>query len=222
MPFFPTRCSSVCASCASSSSSRRRASRIRLELNAPHSPRFDVISSTADRRTPAPRRLCPGCRNRGNRSARSGEYSSPITSASACAYGRAPTTRSCARLSFDVETSSIVFVILRVFWTERRRGGGIELEPERGKRFQLAILPKVEPQPPGDLLHRLDLRVAAHSTDGNAGVHGGPDVRVKEIGFEEDLSVGDRNDVGRNVGRDVARLRLDDRQPRQRSTTHFI
>src|SRR5437867_1215968 len=121
MPFLPTRCSSVWASCASSSSSRRRASRIRFALNAPHSPRFEVMSSNAARRTPAPRADLPGCRNKGKRSASSGEYSCPMTSASACAYGRAPTTRSCARLSFDVDTSSIVLVIFFVFCTERMR-----------------------------------------------------------------------------------------------------
>ena len=38
-----------------------------------------------------------------------------MTCASASAYGRAPTTRSCARFSLDVETSSIVRVILRMF-----------------------------------------------------------------------------------------------------------
>ena len=44
-----------------------------------------------------------------------------MTSASRSAYGRAASTRSCARLSLDVETISIVRVILRVFWTERMR-----------------------------------------------------------------------------------------------------
>src|SRR2546427_9595932 len=64
-----------------------------------------------------------GWRSNGNRSARSGEYRSAITSAREAAYGRAATTRSCARFNFDVATSSIVFVILRVLWTDliRRR-----------------------------------------------------------------------------------------------------
>src|SRR5881296_3802119 len=85
---------------------RRRASRIRLALNAPHSPRFAVTTTSATRRAPWPG---GSRRNSGNRSA------------SAAAYGRAATTRSCARFSFDVATSSIVFVILRVFWTDRMR-----------------------------------------------------------------------------------------------------
>ena len=100
--------------------------------------------------------------------------------------------------------------------------GGIELRAELGKRLQLAILSQIETQAPGDLLHRLDLRVAAHATHGNAGVHRGPHVRVKEIGLEKDLPVGDRDDIGRNVGGDVARLRFDDRQGRQRASAHLV
>src|SRR3989449_3681104 len=87
---------------------RRRASRIKLALNAPHSPRLAVMTTSATRRL-----FPPGWRSSGNRSASSGAYRSPITSARAAAYGRAATTRSWARFSFDVATSSIVFVILR-------------------------------------------------------------------------------------------------------------
>jgi len=43
------------------------------------------------------------------------------------------------------------------------------------------------------------------------------DALVEEIGFEEDLTVGDRNDVGRDVGRDVAGERLDDGQRGERA-----
>src|SRR6266576_2739514 len=44
-----------------------------------------------------------------------------MTSRSACAYGRAAVTRSCARFIFDVATISIVRVILRVFSTDLMR-----------------------------------------------------------------------------------------------------
>src|SRR5207244_12799701 len=61
-----------------------------------------------------------------------------MTAARAAAYGRAAITRSCARLSFDVATSSIVLVILRVLWTDRMRrrssrGFGTSAGP-RGRR----------------------------------------------------------------------------------------
>src|SRR5258705_464184 len=40
--------------------------------------------------------------------------------------------------------------------------------------------------------------------------------------LEEDLAVGDRDDVGRDVRRQVAGLRLDDRQRRQGSAAEFV
>jgi hypothetical protein len=39
----------------------------------------------------------------------------------------------------------------------------------------------------------------------------------EQVGFEEDLAVGDRDHVGRDVGRHVACLRFDDRQRGQRA-----
>src|SRR4051812_42287479 len=44
-----------------------------------------------------------------------------MTSPNDCAYGRAATTRSCARFIFEVATISIVRVILRVFSTDLMR-----------------------------------------------------------------------------------------------------
>ncbi len=99
---------------------RARASLIRFALKAPASPRFAVSRTTAARAAPpfAER----GRRSSGKRSASSGEIQvarSPRRSA--CAYGRAATTRSCARFIFDVATISIVRVILRVFSTDLMR-----------------------------------------------------------------------------------------------------
>src|SRR5438093_3446769 len=81
---------------------------MRFELNAPARPRLPVSSTTAARFARS-----VGWRSRGNRSASSAEYRLEITSRSAVAYGRAATTRPCARFIFDVATISIVRVILR-------------------------------------------------------------------------------------------------------------
>src|SRR6266851_573588 len=135
MPFLPIRWRSTLVPCASSCSIRRRASRIRFALKAPHSPRLDVTTTSATRR-PALR----GCRNSGNRSASSGAYSSASTSARAAAYGLAAITRSWARLSFEVATSSMVRVILRVFCTDlirRRNSRGFAILARR----DLLVLP---------------------------------------------------------------------------------
>ena len=45
----------------------------------------------------------------------------------------------------------------------------------------------------------------------------GADPREEQVGLEVDLTVGDRDDVGRDVGRDVVALGLDDRQRRERT-----
>ncbi len=69
----------------------------------------------------------------------------------------------------------------------------------------------------GDLLHRLGLRRGADARHREADVHRRADALVEQVGLEEDLAVGDRDDVGRNIGRDVVGLRLDDRQRGQRA-----
>src|SRR5882724_3569707 len=99
---------------------RRRASLIRLALKPPARPRLEVSRIIAAREGP-PLAGGAGRRSSGKRSASSAVYRSAMTSRRACAYGRAATTRSWARLSFDVATSSIVLVIFRVFWTDRIR-----------------------------------------------------------------------------------------------------
>ena len=50
----------------------------------------------------------------------------------------------------------------------------------------------------------------------------GPLVAVEQVGFEEDLAVGNRNHVGRNVRRNVARLRFDERQSGERTGAMFV
>ena len=87
---------------------------------------------------------------------------------------------------------------------------------------QRAILRQVETQAAGDRLHGLGLRVAADAADRDADVDGGTHVGVEQVGFEEDLAVGDRDDVGRNVRRNVARLRFDERQRGQRAAAVLV
>ena len=90
----------------------------------------------------------------------------------------------------------------------------VEIGAELRERGELAILREVELQGRADLLGRLDRRGEADARDGEADVDGGADAGVEEVGFEEDLAVGDGDDVGRDVGGDVAGLGLDDRAAR--------
>ena len=86
-----------------------------------------------------------------------------------------------------------------------------------GERFELAVLREVEAQTAGDLLHRLDLRRATDARHRDADVDRRAHAGEEQVGLEEDLAVGDRDDVRRDVRRDVAGLRLDDRQRGERA-----
>ena len=96
-------------------------------------------------------------------------------------------------------------------------GGLVELGAELRERLQLPILGEIETKTAGDGLHRLDLSVAAHTRHRDAHVDGRPDSGEEEAALEIDLSVGDRDDVRRDVGRDVTALGLDDRKRSQRA-----
>ena len=98
----------------------------------------------------------------------------------------------------------------------------VEVAAELRERRQLAVLREVEPQRAGDLPHRLDLRRAADARHRVADVDRRTDALVEQVRLQEDLAVGDRDDVGRNVGREVAGLRLDDRQRGQRSAAELV
>src|SRR5207244_2866008 len=69
----------------------------------------------------------------------------------------------------------------------------------------------------GNLLHRLDLRGRTYARNRQTDVNGRTDALIEQVGFEEDLPVGDRDHVGRNEGRNVVALGFDDRQSGQRT-----
>ena len=74
----------------------------------------------------------------------------------------------------------------------------------------------------GHVLHRFDLGRAADPGDRHADVDGRPLIGVEQVGLQEDLAVGDRDDVGRDVGRHVVGLGLDDRQSGHRAGAEVV
>ncbi len=76
---------------------------------------------------------------------------------------------------------------------------------------------EIQPQRAGDLLHRLALSIAAHPRDADTDVDRRPYPGEEQIRLEVDLTIGDRDHVGRNVGRDLALEGLDVRQGRHRA-----
>ena len=98
----------------------------------------------------------------------------------------------------------------------------VQVRTELRERLQAPVLREVEAEPPGHRLHGLDLRVAADPRHGDADVDRRADPRVEQVLLQVDLTVGDRDDVGRDVRRHVAALGLDDRQGRQRPGAELV
>ena len=67
----------------------------------------------------------------------------------------------------------------------------------------------------GNLPHRFSLSITTYAGDRNTDVDSRSHPGVEEIRFQVDLTVGDRDNVGRNVRRNVTRLRFDDGERRQ-------
>src|SRR5690606_15547096 len=86
-----------------------------------------------------------------------------------------------------------------------------------GKGGQFAILGQVGTDTARQFLDDLGLCGATDTRHRNTGVDGGTDTGVEQVGFQEDLAVGNRNDVGRNEGGHVAGLGFDDGQRGQRT-----
>src|SRR5690606_1994348 len=105
---------------------------------------------------------------------------------------------------------------------EHSLGGRIEVGTEFGERFQVAELCLVELQRTGYLLHGFHLSVTTHAGYRDTHVDGGTYTGVEQVGFQEDLSVGDRDHVGRDISRNVSGLGFDDRQGRQRAATLYL
>ena len=99
---------------------------------------------------------------------------------------------------------------------------GVQLRAELGKCRQLAELSQVEAERAGDLPHGRYLGGATDPGDRDAGVEGGADALEEQIGEQIALPVGDRDDVGRDVSRDVVGLGLDHREPGERAATELV
>ena len=105
---------------------------------------------------------------------------------------------------------------------QRLLGGLVEVGAELREGRQLAVLGQLELEHAGHLLHGLDLGGAADAGHRDADVDGRPHALEEEVGLEEDLPVGDGDDVGRDVGRHVAGLGLDDGQRGERAAALLV
>src|SRR5579862_758393 len=98
----------------------------------------------------------------------------------------------------------------------------IEIRTELRESGHFAVLREFALDLARDLLHRLGLRRGADARHREADVHRRANALIEQVGFQEDLPVGDGDDVGRDVGGDVVGLCFDDRQRGERAALVLV
>jgi hypothetical protein len=87
-------------------------------------------------------------------------------------------------------------------------GSGIKIGTELGESGNLTVLSELELHGTSNLLHGLDLGGGTDTGDGKTDVNGGADTLVEKLGFQEDLTISDGNNVSGNVSRHITSLSL--------------
>ena len=101
-------------------------------------------------------------------------------------------------------------------------GGGIKIGTELSEGSDLTVLGKLELEGSSDLLHGLDLGGGSDTGDGESDVNGGADTLEEELGFEEDLTVGNGDNVGGNVSGHITSLGLNDGEGGEGTSTEGV
>ena len=84
--------------------------------------------------------------------------------------------------------------------------GGIKITSELGEGSHFSVLSQLQFESSGHSLHGLDLGGGSHSRHGQTDVDGRADTFVEQFGFQEDLPIGNRNDVGGDIRGHVSGL----------------
>lgn len=101
-------------------------------------------------------------------------------------------------------------------------GSGIKIGTELSEGGDFSVLGKLELERTGDLLHGLNLGGGSDSGDGETDVNGGSDSLEEELGFEEDLTVSNGDNVGGNVSGHITSLGLNDGKGSEGTSTEGI
>src|SRR5690606_16566213 len=97
----------------------------------------------------------------------------------------------------------------------------VKVRSELGESRQFPVLGQGQTDVTAELFHDLGLGCTTYPGYGDTGVHRRTDTGVEQVGFQEDLTVGDGNHVGRNERRNVTGLGFDDWQSGQRTGLAF-
>jgi hypothetical protein len=98
-------------------------------------------------------------------------------------------------------------------------GSSVEIRAKLGESSNLTVLSEEEFERASHLLHGLELGSRADTRHGETDIDGRSNSLVEELRLQEDLAVGNRDDVRRNVGRHVTTLSLNNRESGHRATT---
>src|SRR3989338_7543270 len=82
----------------------------------------------------------------------------------------------------------------------------IKIRSKLRERREFAELRKIQTKLTCDFLHGFDLRRGSHARHRNTDVQSWPDTLIKQIRFQENLPVGDGDNIGGDVSRDIASL----------------
>jgi len=88
-------------------------------------------------------------------------------------------------------------------------GGSIKIGTELGESSNLSVLGELKLHGSRNLLHGLDLSGRSDSRYGKTDVNGWSDTLVEELSFQEDLSIGNGDNVGWDISRYITSLGLD-------------
>src|SRR6266540_6511656 len=127
-----------------------------------------------------------------------------------------------------IETHRVVLRLLQdladpLATAEQLQRGLVEVgRAELGERGELAVLLQLQLHAAHAAAHDLRLRIATDARHRQARVDRRPEAGVEEVRLHEKLTVGDGDDVRRDVGGDVVRLRLDHRKRRQRTAAVLL
>ena len=101
-------------------------------------------------------------------------------------------------------------------------GSSIQIRTELCESSDLTVLSQEKLQGTGDLLHGLELSSGTDTGDGKTDVDGRSDTLVEKFGFQENLTIGNRNNVSGNISRYITTLGFNDGQSSEGTTTKLV
>ena len=102
---------------------------------------------------------------------------------------------------------------------EELLGGGIEIGTELGEGGDLTVLGELELERTGELLHGLNLGGGTDTRHGKTDVNGGADTLMEKLSLEEDLTIGNGDDIGGDISGHITGLSLNDGEGSERAST---